>query len=60
MEGLDGSGGGLAPLAGAAEDDATGGGREDFLLGGVGGELESLEGEFRGGGRNIWRDVSGG
>ena len=56
MEGLDGAGGGLTPLAGTADGDAAGGGGEDFLLAGIDGELEGLEGEICGGGGDFCRD----
>ena len=58
MEGLDGAGGGLTPLAGAADGDAAGGGGEDFLLAGIDGEMEGLEGEVGGGGWDFYGDRS--
>ena len=58
MEGLDGAGGGLTPLAGAADGDAAGGGGEDFLLLRVDGEVEGLEGEVCGGGGDFGGDRS--
>ena len=56
MESLDGAGGGLAPLARAADGDAAGGGGEDFLLAGIDGEVEGLEGEVGGGGGDLYWD----
>ena len=58
MDGFEGGDGGLAPLAGAAEDSARSG--EDCGLMGVGCELEGA-GEFEGVGRDTdgvgWRGV---
>ena len=51
MEDFDGGGGGLTPLAGAADDDSAGLDAvafEDFGLFGVYGELEGFRGEFGG------------
>jgi hypothetical protein len=48
VDGAGGGDGGLAPLAGAIEDDARGGGAEDGDLGGVRVEAEALAGEAHG------------
>ena len=45
MDGEGGGRGGLAPLAGAAEDDAAGGVLEDFGLRAVGVEVKDVAGE---------------
>jgi len=44
VEGADGGGGGLAPLAAAVDEAAGVGGVQDFGLEGIGGEFEAIGG----------------